>query len=128
MLRLFRRRSKVVTGVALAVWLFALFAGIAHACGWDDADDAPVRAFAAGASGHSSDEGTPVGCEQFCKTDVPVVAKLPPTGDAPDAQPLIVADDYRHVFLAIPPAFRLARAAHSTSDVPQYLRFAHLRL
>jgi hypothetical protein len=126
--RPFRQQRKTITGVALAVWLFALFAGIAHACGWVEPSVAPVHAAAAGASGHSSDEGTPVGCEQFCKSDIPVVTKLPPQGDQPDAQPLIVAVNNLGVVLASPPAFTPVQAAHSSSDVPPFLRFTRLRL
>ncbi len=126
--RPFRQQRKTITGVALGVWLFALFVGIAHACGWVEPSIAPVHAVAASASQHSSDEGTPVGCEQFCKSDIPVVTKLPPLGDQPDAQPLIVADRDIGVAVALPPAFQLAPAAHPPPDVTAYLRFAHLRL
>ena len=128
MFRPFRQQRKTITGVALGVWLFALFVGIAHACGWVEPSIAPVHAVAAKASQHSSDEGTPVGCEQFCKSDIPVVTKLPPLGDQPDAQPLIVAVNNVRVVLASPPAFPLAQAAHSSSDVPPFLRFTRLRL
>lgn len=127
-LRPFRQQRKTITGVALGAWLFALFAGIAHACGWVEPSIAPVHAVAANASQHSSDEGTPVGCEQFCKSDVPVVTKLPLQGDQPDAQPLIVADNNVRLALASPPAFPLAQAAHSSSGVPPFLRFTRLRL
>ena len=124
----FRQQCKTITGVALGVWLFALFVGIAHACGWVEPSIAPVHAVAANASQHSSDEGAPVGCEQFCKSDIPVVTKLPPLGDQPDAQPLIVAVNNVRVVLASPLALRLGQAAHSTSDVPPFLRVTRLRL
>lgn len=128
MFRQFRQVRKTTTGVALGVWLFALFVGSAHACGWVEPSVAPVHAVAANASQHSSDEGAPVGCGQFCKSDIPVVTKLPLLGDQPDAQPLIVAVNNVRVVLASPPAFPLAQAAHSSSDVPPFLRFTRLRL
>jgi hypothetical protein len=123
-----RKLRKVFTGVALGVWLFALFVGIAHACGWVEPGMSPVHAAAASTSGHSSDEGAPVGCEQFCKADVPVVTKVPPQGDQPDTQPLIVAVNNVRAVLASSPAFRLAQAAHSSADVPPFLRVTRLRL
>ena len=123
-----RQQCKTITGVALGVWLFALFVGIAHACGWVEPSSAPVHAVAANASQHSSDEGAPVGCEQFCKSDIPVVTKLPPLADQPDAQPLIVAVNNVRVVRASPLAMRLGQAAHSTSDVPPFLRVTRLRL
>ena len=128
MFRPFRRQRKTITGVALGVWLFALFVGIAHACGWAEPSIAAVHAVAASASQHSSDEGRPAGCEQFCKSDIPVVAKLPSLGDQPDAQPLIVAVKNIRVVLASPPHFPLAQAAHSSSDVSPFLRVTRLRL
>lgn len=128
MFRPFRQQRKTITGVALGVWFFALFVGIAHACAWVEPSIAPVHAVATKASQHSSDKGTPAGCEQFCKSDIPVVTKLPPQGDQADAQPLIVAVNDVRVVLASPPAFALAQAAHSSSNVPPFLRFTRLRL
>ncbi len=128
MFRPCRQQRKTITGVALGAWLFGAFVGIAHACGWVEPSMAPIHAPAASTSEHSSGEGTPVGCEQFCKADIPVVTKLPPLGDQPDAQPLIFAVNNVRIVLASPPAFRLAPAAHSTSDVPPFLRVTRLRL
>ena len=122
------RQRRTITGVALAMWLFALFAGIAHACGWVEQSAVPAHAVAANSSEHRIDRGTPVGCEQFCKSDIPVVTKLSPIGDEPNAQPLIVAVNGLHVVPALPPPFGLAHAAYPSSDVPPFLRFAHLRL
>ena len=42
MFRPFRQLRKTITGVALGVWLFALFIGIAHGCGWVEPRVAPV--------------------------------------------------------------------------------------
>ena len=128
MFRPLRQQRKSIAGVALGVWLFALFVGIAHACGSVEPSFAPAHAAAVNASQHSSDEGMPIGCEQFCKSDIPVITKLPAFGDQPDAQPLIVAVDNVRVVLASPPAYQRAQAAHSRSDVPPFLRFTRLRL
>ncbi len=126
--RSFRQQRKTITGVALGMWLFALFAGIAHACGWAEPGMAPVHAVTASASEQSSDEGIPVGCEQFCKSDIPVVTKPPSLGDQPDAQPLIVAARGFDVAVAPPPVLQLVPAVHPPPDVAAFLRFAHLRL
>ena len=128
MFRSFRQQRKTITSFALVVWLFALFVGIAHACGLDEPTTASPDAAAASPSGGPSDTGTPDGCEQFCKANVPMVTKLPYLGDQPDAQPLIVADRDIGVAVALPPAFQLAPAAHPSPDVTAYIRFAHLRL
>lgn len=126
--RYLRQYSKVSTALTLGAWLFALFVGIANACGWDDSDPASTSAVVATTSEKPSHDGSPVGCEQFCKTDVPVVSKAPTIGDQPDLQPLIVTGSTVNVVIPLTPAFRLARAAHPPPDVPSFLRFAHLRL
>ena len=126
--RPFHQLRKTTTGIALGVWLFALFVGVVHACGWVEPSMVPAPAFAADAGQRCPDEGTSGGCAQFCKLDIPVVTKLPPLGEHPDAQPLIVAVDSVHVVLASPSAFPLARGAHSSSEVPPFLRFTRLRL
>ncbi len=128
MFRPFRQQRKTITGVALGVWLFALFVGIANGCGWVEPNMAPVHVVAASTSEQHSDEGAPVGCEQFCKADIPIVTKLSPLGDQPDAQPLIVVVRDISVAAAPPPVLQLALAARPPPDVTAYLRFAHLRL
>jgi hypothetical protein len=124
----FRRQRKIITSFALVVWLFALFIGIAHACGLGEPTMAPPDVVVANPSERPADTGTPDACEQFCKTDVPVVSKLQFLGDQPDAPPLIIAVHEIGVAVALPPALRLAPAAHPPPDVAAFLRFAHLRL
>lgn len=128
MFRSFRQQRKTITSIALVVWLFALFVGIAHACGLDEPTTASPDVVAANPSERPSDTGALNDCEQFCKANVPVVSKLQFLGDQPDAQPLIVADRDIGVAVALPPAFQLAPIAHPPPDVTAYLRFAHLRL
>lgn len=118
--------NKTIIALALGLWVFAQFVGIAHACGWHE--DCAISASATSTCEHPSDAGSLTGCEQFCKTDVPVVAKLPQLPDQPDA-PLLIASANRvpvvHSLSAVSPPLR---AGHSLSDVPPFLRFAHLRL
>lgn len=121
-----RQQRQAVTGVLL-VWLFALFAGIAHACSAPPMP-APLHALAASAGERSSQDASAAGCKQFCKADLPVVTKLPPMDDQPDAQPLIVAVNDVRIVPRSQLAARLAQAAHATSDVPPFLRVTRLRL
>lgn len=112
----------------LGVWLFALFAGAANACGWLEPNAARANVVAVKTDDPSNDADAAIGCEQFCQTDVPVVTKLPPIDDQSATQPLIVAVRDVGVTLVFPPALRLVPAATSPPDVPPYLRLAHLRL
>ena len=124
----FCRQRKTITSFALVVWLFALSVGIVHACGLHEATMASLDAVATNSSDRPSDTGPADACQQFCKTNVPVVAKRAFLGDQPDAQPLIVAVREFGVAVVLPPAFRVAPAAHPPPDVAAFLRFAHLRL
>ncbi len=124
----FGQQRKIITGATLGVWLFALAVGMAHACGWDEPDLAPTHAVAVLPGDNPSDDGAPIGCQQFCKTDVPVVTKLPAVGDQPGEQPPIVAVNGVHAVAAPAVTLRLIQAAHPPADVPPFLRFTHLRL
>lgn len=123
-----RRQTKVVTVLTLGAWLFALFVGIANACGWGDCDATSNSAVAATPSKKPSHDGGRVGCEQFCKTDVPVVSKVPDVADQPDLPPLVVTSGTVRLFTPLMPAFRRVQATYSPPDVQQFLRFARLRL
>ncbi|HSQ82687.1 MAG TPA: hypothetical protein VLU54_16405 [Casimicrobiaceae bacterium] len=123
-----RRRHRAVTGFALGVWLFALFVGAVHACTLTELGLTPSEVGVTSLGTCSSDEGMPVGCEQFCTSDVPVVGKIPSSGGQSAAQLPIAAATNVHVVLALPPAFLPAPAAHPSSDVPPILHFTRLRL
>ena len=124
----FRQRRKVITGMMLGAWLFAFSVGVVHACGWLESTAAPGDSVVVKANDRSTDANPADGCEQFCATDFPVVAKLPPIDDPSASQTLIVALRDVGITLALPPVLRLAPAAHPPPDVPPYLRFTHLRL
>ena len=122
------RQSKTVTGFALGVWLFALFVGIVHACTLTELGMTPGQVSVTSVRACTFGEGIPAGCDQFCKSDVPVVSKAPLIGERSAAQlPIAVATDV-HVVLALPPASLPARAAHPSSGVPPILHFTRLRL
>lgn len=114
----------------LCVWLFTLFVGAAHACGWIEPSAASSLAVAGKLNERDRSSGVNglSGCAQLRKTGVPIVTKLPVVGDPSDAQPLIVAARDVSVTLDLPPARRLAQAGHPRSGVAPFLRFSQLRL
>ena len=122
------RQSRAITGFALGVWLFALFVGVVHACNLADLSVTSVQREATTASACSAGEDMPVGCEQFCASDVPVVSKVPSIGEQSAARLAIAAAASVHVVIALAPAFSLARAARPPSGVPPILHFTRLRL
>ena len=122
------RQSKTVTGFALGIWLFALLVGVVHACSLTELGMTPGQAGVTSIGACTFDEGMPAGCDQFCKSDVPVVSKVPLIGEESAAHlPNAVATNV-HVVLSLPPAFLPARAAHPSSGVPPILHFTRLRL
>jgi hypothetical protein len=119
-----RRRRKALSSVILGVWTFALFVGIANACGWDGVTTVPHHPVAA----HSVD-GMPPGCEQFCNDNLPLVGKLQSLQDGSAGQPLVFAAHYYVGFAPMPaPVLRTALAAHPPPGVPLSLRFVRLTL
>jgi hypothetical protein len=118
----------MVTGFALGIWLFALFAGVVHACGLTELDMTSGQLSVTSLGGCTFDEGMPAGCDQFCKSDVPIASRPPLIGEQSAAQlPIAVAIDV-DVVLALPPALLPARPAHSPLGVPLILQFTRLRL
>ena len=127
-LRLNARQTRAVTGLALGAWLFALVVGIAHACSLGELGVTPGERGVTSASACAPGEGTAAGCAEFCKSDVPVVSKVPLIGEHSAAQLPIALATNVHVVLALPPAFLPARPAHSPPGVPPILKFTRLRL
>jgi hypothetical protein len=82
-----KRRRKTITPFILAVWVFALLASVAHACGLDEAIANAVPSVAAQLGGHDGSDSASPACKEFCSDDSPLLAKLktvqdPPTGEA----------------------------------------------
>ena len=120
--------SKTVTGFALAVWLFALFVGVVHACSLTDLGMAPGQVSVTSAGSCIVGEDMPAGCDRFCRSDVPVLGKAPAIGGQSAAQsPIAVATNVQ-VVPSVPSAFLPAPAAHPSSGVPPTLHFTRLRL
>jgi hypothetical protein len=126
--RSFRQDRRAITAIALGVWLFALFVGVAHACGLGEPGPAPVAAVAADASERPCDAGAPPGCQEFCGTDVPLVTRLPSVPDQPDAKVFLVAARAPDVKVDSPSVLRLTPTAQLSTVLPLFLRFAQLRL
>lgn len=112
----------------LGGWLFALVVGVAHGCGWLGLDATPTISVATSTHPHRSADPAAASCEQFCSTNVPVVAKASSVDDPPYAQPLIVASYDAGYVLPRSPAVPPVPTAHPPPGVPPFLRFSHLRL
>jgi hypothetical protein len=124
MLKSIYRRRRALTSIFLGAWVFALFVGIANACGWDGVITVAHHPVAA----HSVD-GMPPGCEQFCNDNLPLLAKLQSVQDGSAGQPLAFATHHYLGFAPMPaPALRPVLAAHPPPGAPPLLRFLRLSL
>jgi len=122
-------RRKVVTSVTLGCWLFAFFVGVVHACVLDEAlgHTHQVVIVATDNRDIGDDHAVP-GCEQFCATDVPVLAKLQSVQDQPGghALPLPFLDEPLLVRVASVPS--PPHRPHPPPGVALITRFVRLAL
>ncbi len=124
-----RRHRKPLASLFLGVWLFALFAGVASACLTDEAaETAQMSGMAMGMGQHDGDHAKPSGCEQFCKTDIPLLTKLQLVQDQPAGQPLLVAGVDVPSLPIVVRSVSSAYRAHPPPDVPLLLRTLRLAL
>lgn len=130
MRRLLHRHRKFAIAAVLGLWQFALFAGIANACGWDGvATDPHPSTVTAHAVHDATDHGNAPGCDEFCINDVPIPSVQKPVFDQPHGQPFVLAS--HHDLGVLPnsaPPLRLARTAHPSPGVPLSLRVVRLTL
>lgn len=128
MLRALRRRRGLLASAVLLTWVFALFVGIAQACGWDEISGTPPGAVAERSGVPIGDHGIPPGCAQFCDSDIPLVSapqgQDPPSGLPP---PFGVHPALGLAPIAAP-AFRTAPTAHPAAGVPVSIRYLRLTL
>ena len=93
MTRLVHRHRKCLTSSVLAMWIFALFVGIANACSCDGVTAVPHQSTAAlHVGGESMDHDMAPGCEDFCSNDLPMFSVLQLVQDQPAARGVILCD------------------------------------
>jgi len=130
MTRLVHRHRKCLTSSVLAMWIFALFVGIANACICDGVMAVPHHSTAAiHGDVETMDHDMAPGCENFCSIDLPLFSVLQLVQDQPAGQPLVLAT--RHDLGSRPISalnLRFARYAHPPPGVPYSLRFVRLTL
>jgi hypothetical protein len=102
-----KRRRKLITPFVLALWLFAIFVGVAHACGLDEDLGDSGLGKTVNVSGHDGSVGgaSPC-CDRLCADDFPVLAKLqavqdPPTGQAVLA-PAVIGESFQTAAAPVP--------------------------
>ena len=84
------RQRHVLASITLGCWLFAVFAGVVHACGLDGEFGHSQQAVSASTDTprQGADDAAP-GCEQFCADNLPVLAKIQLVADQPGEQALL---------------------------------------
>lgn len=122
-------QRKVLTSVTLGCWLFALFVGVAHACGLDAALSPLHHAVTVSVgSQDQGDEDALLGCEQFCADDLPVVAKLQLVQDHPGGHALPLPSLGEPLIIRVAWAPSLARRLDPPPDIAPNIRFVRLAL
>jgi|SRR6266487_3201867 len=125
-----KRRRKVIAPVVLALWSFAIFVSVAHACGLDErlgqaGGNNTVNAMA----NHGSDDGAVPNCDQFCADDIPLLAKLKAVQDSPTAQAMLVPALVGEVFqLIAAPVASLLPSPDPPRGIALHIRFIRLAL
>jgi hypothetical protein len=89
---LFRARQRhIFASITLGCWLFAVFIGVVHACGFDgELGYWPEGMTAATMGPGQSDDDTAPGCAQFCAGSLPVLAKIQQVADQSSEQALLL--------------------------------------
>jgi hypothetical protein len=125
-----RRRRKFMTPFVLALWLFAIFVSVAHACGLDEHFSNVGQIEAAKVGGHDrSDNGASPACDKFCCDDLPVLAKLKAVQDPPTGQALIGPPFVDEPFqTTVAPVSSLPPSPDPPPGIAIYIRFVHLAL
>jgi len=101
MVFLSKRRRKGFTPFVMALWLFAIFVSVAHACGLQDSfrqsnpSEGVVCAGAASAHGETSPN-----CDKFCADALPLLTKLGAVQDPSMGDVVLTASVTRESFHA----------------------------
>lgn len=124
-----RRHRRFASSAVLGAWIFALFVGAVHACGWVDASAPATHADVAPHAGLLHDSGPGVECVEHPGEGLPVLNKVQAVQDPPEGRPLVVGPGHgvaRRPSSA--PALRSLRAARPPPAAPPLLRFLRLTL
>ena len=124
-----KRQRKVIAPLVLALWLFALFVSVAHACGLDEQLSHVGQSEAAKVGHDKSDDGASPACDKFCSDDLLVLAKLKAVQDPPAGQALLglpfVGESFQTTVAAVP---SLPPSPDPPPGIAVYIRFVRLAL
>jgi hypothetical protein len=124
-----RRHHQPLAALFLAVWLLALFAGIASACEFEqDGDAVPTAGRMAMGAAHHGGHRAPAGCLKFCNEDTPLFSRLKLVQDLPALLPLLLPGDFPGTACIVAMAKPVACRAHPTPGGPLLLRTLRLAL
>ena len=125
-----KRRRKFIAPFILALWLFAIFVSVAHACGLDEDLVHAGLNITANVSGHDgADDGGSPSCDKFCADDFPLLAKLKVVQDPPTGQALLVPTLVGESFqTAVAPVPSLLRSLDPPPAIAVSIRFVRRAL
>ena len=128
--RLLHRHREFLTASVLAIWMFALFVGIANACSWDGVTAVRHQSTAVIlADSKTVDHDVAPACENGGSNDLPLFSVLQLVQDQPAGQPLGLPTSYDiGLRPTSAPTLRWARNAHPPPGVPFSLRIVRLTL
>jgi hypothetical protein len=130
MMMFHKRQRKAIAPFVLALWVFALFVSVAHACGLDEDLRLAGHSEAATVGVHDGSDGECLpACEQFCSDGLPIVAKLKAVQDGPTGQALVAPSSVGQASQVIPGS---GSSLHPSHDPPPGIaintRFVRLAL
>ena len=125
-----KRRQKAIAPVILALWLFAIFMSVAHACGLDGELGHVDRSEAAKVGGHDgTDDGASSACDKFCSDDLAVLGKLKAVQDPPTGQAFVVPQFVGGSFqTTVTPVASLLLSPDAPPGIDVNIRFVRLAL
>ena len=124
-----KRRRKNIAPLVLALWLFAIFVSVAHACGLDEELTYGAPSEAVNVVGHDrSDHDTSPACAKFCSDDFPLLAKLKAVQDPPAGQalltPTFVSESFQTAPARVPMLLPWPRPSPSIAVNIRFVRLA----
>lgn len=125
-----KRRRKLITPFVVALWLFAIFVSVAHACGVDEVLGNASPSMSANIGAHDgANDGAPPNCDKFCAADLAVLAKLKAVQDLPTGEALLtpaLADELFQTVVAPSPS--LSRSPDPPLGIAINTHFVRLAL